>query len=169
MSSVRIYSNIYYRKESKDLNPDEINCIKTFFSKIANYCFEFNTKELKKESEISCQKHSGNSIEDLCLTDLIGNLIYDELIEGIEYQVITPKEFFSSIEHLALKSEKDYKAIEQVLKFTTKDVRWFSVRSIEKILETFGVREHKPRDTNFLKYSLLEGRDIRILNRLIHI
>jgi len=28
--------------------------------------------------------------------------------------------------------------------------------------------EHKPEDTKFLKYSELKGRDIRIINRIVH-
>jgi len=102
---------------------------------------------------------------------LIEEHIFDEVIDGIEHQVISPRSFFSSLENFGIKPDrgKDYAIIERVLKLTTADMRWYMVSCLEKILETFGIREHKPRDTKFLKYSILKGRDCRILNRFIHI
>lgn len=113
----------------------------------------------------------GNSIDDLGLTDLLNDKIYDVTLEGAEHQVIAPDEFFGTLEKIGIKpdNEEDYATIERVLKLTSSDFRWYFVENLIELLQTFGVREHKPDDTNFIKYYILKGRDIRIINRFIHI
>jgi hypothetical protein len=46
-------------------------------------------------------------------------------------------------------------------------MKLFVVDHLVNFLSLLGIREHKPEDTKYLKYSSLKGREIRIINRLI--
>jgi hypothetical protein len=106
----------------------------------------------------------------LGVTDLIGDFIQDETIEAIECQVITPSELFNCLRAYEIfpNNDADQEVIEKVLKLTSFDSRYIMVNDLVNIISSLGICEHRPLDTQFLEYSSLKGREIRILNRLIY-
>lgn len=115
-------------------------------------------------------KTSFNNSEEnnLGLTDLIGDHIYDHVIDGVECQVISPDDFFDCLSKYGIRveNESERTVVQRVLKLTSTDQNWYFVNNLVTILSSLGIREHVPEDTPFLKYSNLKGRDIRIINRL---
>lgn len=77
---------------------DESSITQKFFIKIADYCFRYDVKGIKKDqNEYSAIFREDIDMGSLGMTDLIGDFIQDEIIEGNEYQVIPPKEFFNCL------------------------------------------------------------------------
>lgn len=150
---------------------DESSIAQKFFIKIADYCFRYDVKGIKKDqNEYSAIFREDIDMGSLGMTDLIGDYIQDEIIEGNEYQVITPKELFNCLRAYGIVpyNESDYETIEKILKLTSLDTRYIMINDLINIILSLGICEHKPSDTPFLTYSSLQGREIRILNRLIY-
>jgi len=76
------------------ISQDESERTQNFFLLIADFCFRHNIRGHEKAKKSYNKSFVPNSEADLGLTDLIGKHIYDIEIEGLEYQVISPKEFF---------------------------------------------------------------------------
>ena len=55
-----------------------------------------------------------------------------------------------------------------MLKMMSISNEWYFISNLTTIVESLGIREHVPNDTKFLKYSVLKGKDIRIMNRLTY-
>jgi hypothetical protein len=93
----------------------DISIAEKFLVKIADYCFSHTiTGEYKKEMVYSCA-FSESEVNNLCLTDLIGDRIFDyssmfihntpegdennlEWTDKAETQAIHPNDFFEALE-----------------------------------------------------------------------
>lgn len=159
---------MYYRNSIEEVEPTETNATQKFLLKIADYCFTHNIRGEKKEKFVYKNSFNDSEENNLGLTDLIGEYIYDHVIDGVECQVISPDDFFDCLAKYDIKvdNESERMIVQRVLKLTSTDQNWYFVNNLVTILSSVGIREHVPEDTPFLKYSNLKGRDIRIINRL---
>lgn len=109
------------------------------------------------------------SENNLCLTDLVGDHIYDKVVEGFERQLISPNDFFSTLEQKGVckLSSKEKDIIWKVFKLMNVGTNWFSVSKIAQTLESYYIRDHMPEDNKYFKFSTLAGKDIRMINLLI--
>lgn len=104
------------------------------------------------------------------MTDLFKTKIFDQVIDGIEYQVIVPDDFYNILKQIGItiEDESEKEIIDKLLRLTSFDSKWYFIDSLNTILSSLGIREHIPADTKFLKYSSLRGREVRIMNRLVY-
>lgn len=92
------------------------------------------------------------------------------IFDGIEHQVISPDHFYMRLHKLSIITVDDHelKIVDKMLKLTSLNKNWYFINNMSAILGNLGIVEHRPKDTKFLKYSTLSGKDIRIMNRLVY-
>lgn len=138
--------------------------------KIADYCFTHTIDGKYKKNLVYAKSFTENDGNNVGLTDLIADKIFDLQIAGVEQQVIKPEDFFDSLAkyNIWVDDLGDREVVEKILKLTSNDKNWLIVNNLITILGSLGIREHVPEDTPFLKYSALRGREIRTINRILY-
>lgn len=141
-----------------------------FITRISDYCFSHDINGRHSNLETPSSTFEEGNSRSLGLTDLVGDKIFDTTIDGWEWQVIQPEDFFNALSNYGIKPNnlEEQELIEKVLKMTGNWNHLYIIDNLIKILSSMLIFEHKPEDTKFLKYSELKGRDIRIINRIVH-
>ena len=105
-------------------------------------------------------------IRNITLMDVINSKIYDKVIDGREYQLIRIKDLISCLMKIGLEfDEKDKKYLNDFLVSMLNDST--DVKELITIMKGLGIVEDFPASTKTIDYFQLEGRTIRIFNRII--
>ena len=100
------------------------------------------------------------------ISDIIGPKIFDQVIDGKEYQLIRRGDFIKSLENEGIQlTIQEINLLKDVIKPIWTDA--IDVNNLEEITKNFGIYEDYPTDNKHLDYSSLTGPSIRTFNKII--
>ena len=100
------------------------------------------------------------------LMEVINSKVYDKVIDGCEYQLIRKRDLTSCLKRIGLEfNEKDKSILNDILVPMLNDST--DVKELIIVMNKLGIYEDIPKPNKTIDYLKLEGRTIRIFNRII--
>ena len=100
------------------------------------------------------------------LTDILNHKIYDKVINGKEYQIISKGDMLNCFRRIGIDfDERDKRYLNDLLAPIFSN--FIDVKVLENILQNLGIYEDIPSSNNQIDFNMLEGSTIRFCNKII--
>ena len=138
-----------YQKPESLLKPKKVNIDKS--SEIKDFIIRLCEQIYKSKKTIS---------------EIIDGKVFDQVIDGKEYQLIKRKDLIQSLENQRITlTTQDLNLIKDIIRPIWIDS--IDIKNLEEITKNFGINEDYPADNKHLNYSTLTGPAIRTFNKII--